>query len=82
MSAILNDERTDAKRTQVHDRPDAIGRSHDPAPDRRHVTQMVTAEEEMAFVAKSVFALAIVGITPLVLFLVIHYFQLWFSWPV
>lgn len=74
-------DRRHATRPQLHDRRDAISRSHDRNPDRRHVTQIAAEEEEMALVARYVFALAFLGITPLIVFLISHYFQLWFWSP-
>jgi len=47
--------------------------------DRRRALQMV--EQEEAFVARCALALALVGVTPLMLFLVIHYVQRWFWSP-
>ncbi|HRX81075.1 MAG: hypothetical protein H6821_15010 [Planctomycetaceae bacterium] len=82
MSIMLNDKRTDATRPQFHDRRDAISRSRDRTLDRRHVTQIASEDEEMTFLAKYVFTLAFLGITPLLLFIIIHYFQLWFWCPI
>ena len=74
MSALLNDERIDATRLPFHYRGVAIGRWHDRTPDRHRTTQIVANEEEMAFVAKGGFALAILGVTPLIVFLILYYF--------
>ncbi len=81
MSVEMSDKRTNATRPWFHDRRDALDRAHDLASDRRHVTEMEREEEELAFVEKCVLTLAFLGITPLVLFLIICYLQIWFWSP-
>jgi len=73
---MLSDNRTHTKRTQFHYRRDAISRSYDRNKERRHAMQMVKDEE--AFVARCALTLALLGVTPLMLFLVVHYVQRWF----
>lgn len=75
MSATLNAKRTNITRPQFRYRREATDRPRARIPDRRHVTQTAAEEKEMAFVARWVFTLAFLGITPLILFLVIDYFQ-------
>lgn len=75
MSVTLNDVRTNATRPQFRNRRAAISRWRHRTPDRRHATQTAMAEE--AFVANCVIALALLGVTPLMLYLAIHYLPLW-----
>ena len=77
MSDKLNDKQTNATRPRYCYRRDAFDRSRDWTPKRRP-TETMTAEEEMAFVAKGVLALLFLAVIPLMLFLIIHYFQLGF----
>lgn len=75
MTTILNRRYSKTTQPRVRYRHTETDRSQNPIPDRRHVTQIAVEEKEAAMVAKYVFALALLGITPLVVFLFIHYFN-------
>lgn len=72
MSVVLNDERTQPKRRQIHNHRDAISRSHDRTPDRSRAIQMV--EEEETFDVKLALTLAYLATAPLILYVILRWF--------
>lgn len=73
MTAILNKKLKKTTLPRVCYRHTGTDRSYDRILDRRHVAQIAAEEEEAATVAKYTLALPL-GITPLIVFLFMHYF--------
>lgn len=74
MTAILNKKLKKTTLPRVCYRHTGTDRSYDRILDRRHVAQIAAEEEEAATVAKYTLALPLLGITPLIVFLFMHYF--------
>lgn len=74
MTTISNKRYSKPAQPYARDLHTEADRSHDPIPGRHHVTEIVIDEVEDAMVSKYAFALALFGMTPLIVFLVVHYF--------
>lgn len=75
MSASLIEQQRKTKATWLHEFPKPLDRREKQPSNWNRLNSFVSEKEEIAYLGQSIVLIVLLGVTPLVLFLIVYYFH-------